>query len=71
MNTMLYNEGGQKSQRRLTQWDTAGNELGVEVSDHKGRTLDATQMCVDEHSIGMQTRQPLTSMGPSKILVHE
>lgn len=55
----------------MTLRETVGNELGVEVSDHKGRILDATQMCVDEHSIGMQTRQPLTSMGPSKILVHE
>lgn len=71
MNTMLYNEVGQRSQRRLTLQDTVGNELGVEVSDHKGRTLDATQMCVDEHSISMQTWEPLTSMGPSKILVHE
>lgn len=55
MNTMLYNEAGQRSQRRLTLQDTVGNKLGVEVSDHKGRTLDATQMRVDEHSISMQT----------------
>lgn len=62
--------GAEDSEKTAVQ-GTAGNELGVEVSDHKGRTLDATQMCVDERSIGMQTREPLTSMGPSKILAHE